>query len=141
MEGLKTKNADITTNCLRTYAAIDRIAEAEAMFRNHIAAPFLEKVCSLFLFFSRLSYLLCFLFSIFSIFSPADHNLKIITVQKLEKGKRGSTEGLEDIYSGIITWMDKECRYDLFFFSFPRFPCFARLRLFRTKHHPIADSS
>lgn len=43
-EGLKTKNADIVANCLRTYSAIDRVKEAEFMFRVHIVQPFLDKV-------------------------------------------------------------------------------------------------
>lgn len=42
-EGLNTKNADIVANCLRTYAAIDRVSEAEMLYRVHSARPFLEK--------------------------------------------------------------------------------------------------
>jgi hypothetical protein len=42
-EGLNTKNTDIIANCLRTYAAIDRVGEAEMLYRVHSARPFLEK--------------------------------------------------------------------------------------------------
>jgi len=43
-EGLNTKNADIIANCLRTYSAIDRVKEAERMFRVHIVHPFMVRV-------------------------------------------------------------------------------------------------
>ncbi|KAL6064293.1 Conserved oligomeric Golgi complex subunit 2 [Balamuthia mandrillaris] len=43
-EGLSSKNEDIVANCLRTYAAIDRVKEAEELYRKHVVEPFVQKV-------------------------------------------------------------------------------------------------
>lgn len=45
-EGLATKNVDIVANCLRTYAAIDRVSEAEMLYRVQFVRPAMAKVAS-----------------------------------------------------------------------------------------------
>lgn len=45
-EGLDTSNADILRQCLRTYALIDKIRDAENLFRQHIVRPYMEEVVS-----------------------------------------------------------------------------------------------
>ena len=44
LEGLDTANADILRQCLRTYALIDKIRDAENLFRQHIVKPYMEEV-------------------------------------------------------------------------------------------------
>ncbi|XP_078673411.1 conserved oligomeric Golgi complex subunit 2-like isoform X1 [Branchiostoma floridae x Branchiostoma belcheri] len=44
LEGLRTSNRDILRQCLRTYATIDKIKDAEALFRQTIVKPFMEEV-------------------------------------------------------------------------------------------------
>ena len=44
LEGLDTGNADILRQCLRTYALIDKIRDAENLFRKHIVKPYMEEV-------------------------------------------------------------------------------------------------
>eukprot|EP00106_Octopus_bimaculoides_P001032 XP_014768474.1 PREDICTED: conserved oligomeric Golgi complex subunit 2-like [Octopus bimaculoides] len=44
LEGLDNNNVDILRQCLRTYALIDKIKDAEALFRKHVARPFMEEV-------------------------------------------------------------------------------------------------
>ena len=44
LEGLDTKNMDILKQCLRTYALIDKIRDAEMLYRQHIVKPFMEEV-------------------------------------------------------------------------------------------------
>lgn len=46
LEGLNTGNADILRQCLRTYALIDKIRDAENLFRQHIVRPYMEEVIS-----------------------------------------------------------------------------------------------
>eukprot|EP01114_Cavostelium_apophysatum_P023937 TRINITY_DN9192_c0_g1_i1.p1 TRINITY_DN9192_c0_g1~~TRINITY_DN9192_c0_g1_i1.p1 ORF type:complete len:750 (+),score=180.22 TRINITY_DN9192_c0_g1_i1:104-2353(+) len=43
-EGLNSKNPAIISNCLRTYAAIDKISHAESLYRKWVVAPFAQKV-------------------------------------------------------------------------------------------------
>ncbi|KAI8482591.1 Conserved oligomeric Golgi complex subunit 2 [Branchiostoma belcheri] len=43
LEGLRTSNRDILRQCLRTYATIDKIKDAEALFRQTIVKPFMEE--------------------------------------------------------------------------------------------------
>jgi len=42
-EGLRTRNLDIISNCLRTYAAIDRVQEAEHVYRIQFVRPALQQ--------------------------------------------------------------------------------------------------
>eukprot|EP00058_Branchiostoma_floridae_P027792 XP_002613283.1 hypothetical protein BRAFLDRAFT_113783 [Branchiostoma floridae] len=44
LEGLRTSNRDILRQCLRTYATIDKIKDAEALFRQTIVRPYMEEV-------------------------------------------------------------------------------------------------
>lgn len=46
-EGLFSKNLNIISNCLRTFAAIDKVPQAEAMFRNWFVKPFAQQVITL----------------------------------------------------------------------------------------------
>jgi len=46
VEGLENKNVTILRQCLRTYATIDKIRDAEALFRQHIVKPYMEDAIS-----------------------------------------------------------------------------------------------
>lgn len=43
-EGLETNNAQVLRQCLRTYATIDKMRDAEYHFRQHIVKPYMETV-------------------------------------------------------------------------------------------------
>ena len=43
-QGLQSKNLNIISNCLRTYAAIDKVNEAENLFRQWVVLPLATKV-------------------------------------------------------------------------------------------------
>lgn len=49
-DGLENSDVDVISNCLRTYAAIDRIADVEKLFLSKKVNPFLENVCFFFHF-------------------------------------------------------------------------------------------
>jgi hypothetical protein len=62
LQGLETSNMDILRQCLRTYATIDKMRNAENLFRKHVVAPFMEEVscnrcygCGITVVFYRLS--------------------------------------------------------------------------------------
>ncbi|KAL4237416.1 Conserved oligomeric Golgi complex subunit 2 [Mactra antiquata] len=44
LEGLDTGNVDILRQCLRTYALIDKIKDAETLYKQHIVKPYMEEV-------------------------------------------------------------------------------------------------
>lgn len=44
LEGLDHNNIDILRQCLRTYALIDKIKDAEYLFRKHVVQPFMEEI-------------------------------------------------------------------------------------------------
>lgn len=44
LEGLDHNNTDILRQCLRTYALIDKIKDAESLFRKHVVRPFMEEI-------------------------------------------------------------------------------------------------
>ncbi|GAB6021627.1 Conserved oligomeric Golgi complex subunit 2 [Chamberlinius hualienensis] len=44
LNSLKTENKSSVTQCLRIYSTIDRISEAEDLFRKKVVAPYLENV-------------------------------------------------------------------------------------------------
>lgn len=44
LEGLDTGNADILRQCLRTYGLIDKIKDAESLYRQHTVKPYMEEV-------------------------------------------------------------------------------------------------
>jgi len=46
-EGLTTKNDNIVDNCLRTYAAIDKMSEAENLYRKWFLQPFTSKIITI----------------------------------------------------------------------------------------------
>lgn len=46
LEGLDAGNVDILKQCLRTYALIDKIRDAETLYRQHIVKPYMEEVIS-----------------------------------------------------------------------------------------------
>jgi hypothetical protein len=43
-ESVRTGDTDRLTQCLRTFAFIDRTADAEALYRTLVVAPFVAKV-------------------------------------------------------------------------------------------------
>lgn len=43
-EGLETNNVEILQQCLRTYATIDKMRDAENLFRLIIVKPYMEEV-------------------------------------------------------------------------------------------------
>ena len=43
-EGLETNNTDILCQCLRTYATIDKMRDAENLFRQYVVQPHMEEV-------------------------------------------------------------------------------------------------
>ena len=45
-EGLETDNIEILQQCLRTYATIDKMRDAESLFRQIIVKPYMEEVVS-----------------------------------------------------------------------------------------------
>lgn len=45
IQGLKTGDVDVLRQCLRTYATIDKISDAENLFRQNVAKPYLMQVC------------------------------------------------------------------------------------------------
>ncbi|XP_045170121.2 conserved oligomeric Golgi complex subunit 2-like [Mercenaria mercenaria] len=46
LEGLDAGNVDILRQCLRTYSLIDKIRDAESLYRQHIVKPYMEEVIS-----------------------------------------------------------------------------------------------
>ena len=50
VESVTKKEEDIIANCLRTYVAIDRIHEAEDLFKSSFVLPFLSTVFFFFFF-------------------------------------------------------------------------------------------
>ncbi|KAH3850726.1 conserved oligomeric Golgi complex subunit 2-like [Dreissena polymorpha] len=44
LEGLDSCNVDMLRQCLRTYALIDKIRDAENLYRQHIVRPYMEEV-------------------------------------------------------------------------------------------------
>ncbi|ELU10240.1 hypothetical protein CAPTEDRAFT_184924 [Capitella teleta] len=44
LQGLETSNMPILRQCLRTYATIDKMRNAENLFRKHVVAPFMEEI-------------------------------------------------------------------------------------------------
>ena len=45
-EGLENDQADILQQCLRTYATIDKMRDAEGLFRQIIVKPYMEEAVS-----------------------------------------------------------------------------------------------
>ncbi|XP_013396594.1 conserved oligomeric Golgi complex subunit 2-like [Lingula anatina] len=45
-EGLERKNPEILRQCLRTYATIDKMKDAEQLFRQYTVKPYMEEVIS-----------------------------------------------------------------------------------------------
>ena len=43
-EGLEQNDTDVLRRCLRTYATIDKMADAENLFRQHTVKPYMEEV-------------------------------------------------------------------------------------------------
>ena len=43
-EGLETNDTAILRQCLRTYATIDKMRDAENLFRQHTVKPYMEEV-------------------------------------------------------------------------------------------------
>lgn len=46
LEGLKKGNTQVLHQCLRTYALIDKIKDAENLFRQNVVRPYMEEVIS-----------------------------------------------------------------------------------------------
>ncbi|XP_064599671.1 conserved oligomeric Golgi complex subunit 2-like isoform X1 [Liolophura sinensis] len=44
LDGLETGNVEILRQCLRTYALIDKIKDAENLFRHNVVKPYMEEV-------------------------------------------------------------------------------------------------
>lgn len=44
LEGLEQKDVGVLRQCLRTYALIDKIRDAENLFRQHVVKPYMEDV-------------------------------------------------------------------------------------------------
>lgn len=44
VDGLENGNMEILQQCLRTYALIDKIKDAENLFRINVVRPYMEKV-------------------------------------------------------------------------------------------------
>ena len=44
-EGLDNGQVDVLRQCLRTYATIDKMRDAENLFRQHVVKPYVEEVC------------------------------------------------------------------------------------------------
>lgn len=44
LEGLEQEDVAMLRQCLRTYALIDKIHDAENLFRQHIVKPYMEEV-------------------------------------------------------------------------------------------------
>lgn len=44
LRGLDSGNVDILRQCLRTYALIDKMKDAESLYRQHIVKPYMEQV-------------------------------------------------------------------------------------------------
>ena len=43
-ESLEQNDTDVLRRCLRTYATIDKMADAENLFRQHTVKPYMEEV-------------------------------------------------------------------------------------------------
>ena len=43
-DGLEHGDAEILRQCLRTYATIDKMRDAENLFRQHVVKPYMEEV-------------------------------------------------------------------------------------------------
>ncbi|XP_076463850.1 conserved oligomeric Golgi complex subunit 2-like isoform X2 [Babylonia areolata] len=46
LEGLEQEDVGMLRQCLRTYALIDKIRDAESLFRQHVVKPYMEEVIS-----------------------------------------------------------------------------------------------
>lgn len=44
LDGLETGNVEILRQCLRTYALIDKIKDAENLFRHNVVKPYMDEV-------------------------------------------------------------------------------------------------
>lgn len=44
LEGLESEDVGVLRQCLRTYALIDKIKDAENLFRQHVVKPYMEEV-------------------------------------------------------------------------------------------------
>ena len=44
LEGLEQEDVGMLRQCLRTYALIDKIRDAELLFRQHVVKPYMEEV-------------------------------------------------------------------------------------------------
>ena len=43
-EGLNTSTSAVIHDCLRTYATIDKMRDAENLFRSYVVKPYMEEV-------------------------------------------------------------------------------------------------
>ncbi|KAK7504893.1 hypothetical protein BaRGS_00003921 [Batillaria attramentaria] len=46
LEGLESEDVGVLRQCLRTYALIDKIRDAENLFREHVVKPYMQEVIS-----------------------------------------------------------------------------------------------
>ncbi|KAJ8308390.1 hypothetical protein KUTeg_013264 [Tegillarca granosa] len=46
IDGLQSANTEVLRQCLRTYSLIDKIRDAENLFRQHVVKPYMEEVIS-----------------------------------------------------------------------------------------------
>ena len=44
LEGIEQEDVAMLRQCLRTYALIDKIRDAENLFRQHVVKPYMEEV-------------------------------------------------------------------------------------------------
>ncbi len=54
-ESLELGQADVLRQCLRTYATIDKMRDAEALFRKIAVKPYMDKVCLFYIHVERLT--------------------------------------------------------------------------------------
>ena len=47
-EGMETGQVDILRQCLRTYATIDKMKDAENLFRQYIVKPYMEEASQIY---------------------------------------------------------------------------------------------
>src|SRR5688500_18597596 len=88
-EGLTNKNDNIISNCLRTYAAIDKLSEPEYLYRKWFVSPVTQKIITI---------------------ENLDRDSTTSTPTP-NNPNQSSSKGLTNIYKQLIEYIKTECMY------------------------------